>query len=128
MRRTPRTEINEVNASTIAGTLDAFTSTTVTTDGITLDHLDPLTTLHVRTKNSVYRLTVTSGRAVIVQGGAFFPAPTRVRIGGATLGGTAIKIGWIGVGFCVELWTDDGAVTTTRVRAISVAATPSVSH
>ena len=115
-------------APTTAGTLDAFTSTAATADGVMVEHLDPLTTLVVRTKNSVYRITVTSGRAVIVQGGAFFPLPTRVRIGGATLGGSALKLGWIGVGFCLELWTDDGAVTTTRVRAISTAATPAVSH
>lgn len=117
-----------MNASISAGTLDAFTSNTAMTDGVMVDHLDPLTTLVVRTKNSVYRITVTSGRAVIVQGGAFFPLPTRARIGGATLGGTALKIGWIGVGFCLELWTDDGAVTTTRVRQISVESASSVAH
>jgi hypothetical protein len=55
-----------------------------------------------------------------VQGGRFFQTPTTVDACGATMGGSCIKVGWIGVGFCLEFIADGRRVVTTRVRAIGI--------
>jgi hypothetical protein len=36
------------------------------------------------------------------------------------MGGSCIKVGWIGVGFCLEFIADGRRVVTTRVRAIGI--------
>ena len=78
--------------------------------------------LVVETAHSVYRLIVLNselGRAVI-QGGELFPDETEVRIEGSTVGGSELKVGWIGVGLQLEfsVWGRRGL--TSPVRAITV--------
>ena len=48
-------------------------------EGVALSRFEALTTLHVWTRNSHYRLIVLDKSEVMVQGGAAFPAPTRAR-------------------------------------------------
>lgn len=91
-------------------------------DGLQLPALHALETLEVRTKNSVYEITVLDPRSgeVLVRGGAFFPVCTRVRLAGASLAGSFLKLLGIYVGFSMEIHTDDGPIVTTRVRHIAI--------
>ena len=87
-------------------------------DGLQLPALLPLETLEVRTKNTVYEITVTNPAIgeVLVRGGRYFPVYTRVRLAGASLAGSFLKMLGIYVGFSMELHTDERSIVTTRVR------------
>ena len=63
-------------------TLHGFTEAVSRADGIGLVDVDAFTTLVVRTRNSVYRITILTPHRheVLVQGGAFFPKCTRARM------------------------------------------------
>ena len=92
------------------------------TDGLQLPDLRSLATLEIRTKNTTYEITIMdpcSGE-VLVRGGRFFPVYTRVRLAGASLSGSFLKLLGIYVGFSMEFHTDDGPIVTTRVREIAV--------
>jgi hypothetical protein len=91
-------------------------------DGLQLGELHALESLEVRTKNTVYEITVMDPRSgdVLVRGGSFFPVYTRVRLAGASLAGSFLKLLGIYVGFSMEIHTDEGAIVTTRVREIVV--------
>ena len=84
-----------------------------------LPQLPPFTTLLVRTRNSLYRIVVTEGSDVYVQGGSFFPESTSAHIDGASLGGCFLMVGWIRVGFRVEIQAGGQSVITSPVRSIS---------
>ena len=101
-----------------AATLDKFVDAVDEADGVHLRHLPPLTTLLVHTRNSQYRLVVTQGTAVFVQGGAFFPDPTPAHLDGASIGGSCLKVGWIGVGLLMEIRAGGRRIITSPVRAI----------
>jgi hypothetical protein len=75
------------------------------THGIQLDQLPELETLAVRTKNSVYEITVLCGRTgeVLVRGGNFFPEWTPALLAGSTFGGSILKAGGIYVGMRMEI-------------------------
>ena len=77
------------------------------TDGIGLTTVDALTTLLVRTDNSLYQITILKpyAREVLVQGGAFFPARTRACLSGSSFGGSCLKLGWVGLGLHME-WVE----------------------
>jgi hypothetical protein len=70
----------------------------------------------VYTKNSTYELII-GNNEVIVQGGKFFPEPTKAILNGSTWGGSMIKLGWIGYGMCMEIARPGlSCVTTSPVR------------
>jgi hypothetical protein len=75
-----RTAIDETATTTTtvtrAATLAGFTAAVATTHGVHLRDLAPMTTLHVQTRNSQYRIIVSAGDAVLVEGGQFFPCLT----------------------------------------------------
>ena len=81
-------------------TLDGFVDAVSQADGIGLTDVDALTTLMVRTDNSVYQITILQpyAREVVVQGGAFFPERTRACLSGSSFGGSCLKLGWVGIG------------------------------
>lgn len=66
-------------------------------DGVQIDRLPELTTLAVRTANSLYEITVLNGPAgdVLVRGGRFFPERTPAKLNGSSFGGTILK--WRGI-------------------------------
>lgn len=88
-------------------------------EGVHLHQLPPLTTLLVWTRNSLYRIVVTEGSNVYVQGGMFFPDPTSAHLDGASLGGTWLKAGWIGVGLLMEIRAGGRRIVTSPIRAIT---------
>ncbi|HTI43447.1 MAG TPA: hypothetical protein VL693_16585 [Vicinamibacterales bacterium] len=101
-------------------TLDGFVGELTDAPGIYLRDLDPLTTLLVRTRNSTYRVIVSHGTSVLVQGGRFFRDATAARIDGSGFGGSLLKTGWIGVGFRMEIVADGERIITTPVREVTV--------
>ena len=93
---------------------------TIATGGVDLPGVEPLTTLLVRTCNSRYRVSVTRGTSVVVQGGHFFPDAVAGRIDGSGFGGSLLKVGWIGVGLRMEIFAGDQRIVTSPVRDISI--------
>jgi hypothetical protein len=104
----------------LVATLDCFTDVVENVEGVHLRHLPPFTTLLVRTMNSVYRVVLTQGPEVYVQGGAFFPEPTSAYLDGASIGGNFLRVGWIGVGLLLEIRSGSRRIITSAVRAISI--------
>ena len=103
-------------------TLDGFVEAVSRTRGVGLTDVDPFTTLVVQTENSVYRITILQPytREVLVQGGAFFAARTRACLSGSSLGGSCLKLGWVGVGLRMEFHSEDQWIITSHVRSIAV--------
>ena len=93
-------------------------------EGVSIEQLSPLDRLIVRTRHSTYEIVATeAGSAdVLVRGGAFFPEFTPVRLAGASLGGSFLKLRSVHVGFAIEFALEKRAIVTSTVRSISVAA------
>jgi len=100
-------------------TLDGFVAETTNAAGVLLRDLEPLTTLIVQTRNTRYRIIVTRGDEIVVQGGSFFPDPTPAHLDGGSLGSSFLKLGWIGVGLRMEIRIDTQRIVTTTVRSIA---------
>jgi hypothetical protein len=91
------------------------------TEGVDVRHVPPRTTLLVQTVNSVYRVVITHGPEVCIQGGVVFPEPTVAwLVGSASVPGGWLKVGWIGTGFRIELRSGDHRIVTSLVRAIAI--------
>ena len=90
--------------------------------GVSIDQLSPLDRLIVRTRHSTYEIVATEvGSAeVLVRGGSFFPEFTRVRLAGASLGGSFLKLRSVHVDFSIEFAAGSRAIITTPVRSISI--------
>ena len=99
--------------------MDGFVAASSASDGISLRDLEPLTTLHVRTRNSHYRIVISHQTAIYVQGGRFFPESTDARLDGASFGGSFLKMAWIGVGLCMEIWAQGQRIITSPVQSIT---------
>jgi hypothetical protein len=104
-----------------AATLTGFTSAVSSTNGVQLRDLPPMTTLLVRTRNSEYHIVVSSGDEVLVKGGHFFPSLTEARFSGASVGGSFLKVGWIGVGLRMEILAEGRRIVTSPVYDIATA-------
>jgi hypothetical protein len=110
--------MNETTCISRAATLTGFTTAVAGTNGVHLRDLAPFTTLRVRTRNSEYRIIVSSGDAVLVEGGQFFPCLTEARFSGASVGGSFLKVGWIGIGLRMEILADGRRIVTSPVHDI----------
>jgi hypothetical protein len=106
----------------MAQPLDRFAAASAAAKGLRLADLAPSDVLEVRTRNTRYLISTIALRdsRVVVTGGTFFPLPREAQLVGATLGGSAVKLGWIGCGFCLELLQGGHRIVTTRVREIRV--------
>lgn len=102
-----------------AATLDRIGDLLDDTAGVHLRDLPPFTTLLVWTVNSVYRVAITQWPEVYIQGGAFFPDPTSAYLDGASIGGSCLRVGWIGVGLLMEIRSGGRHIITSPVRAIT---------
>lgn len=109
--------VRDRTVPTQAATLDAFAVAT-SGPGIALRQLEPLTELLVQTRNTHYRIVVSRDADIVIQGGSFFPDPTRAHVEGSSLGGNLLKVGWIGVGLRMEIVADGRRIVTTAVRSI----------
>jgi hypothetical protein len=86
----------------------------------------PGTLLTIRTKNTLYRLTVVDGpaRQISICGGRLFPENTDVQLLGALDGEEGVKAGWIVEGLQLQLMTPGGPVITSVVQSVEVDADP----
>lgn len=109
--------VRERSTTTRSATLDGFAQA-ASGPGVSLRQLEPLTELRVHTRNSCYRIVVSGDADIVIQGGTFFPDPTRAHVEGASLGGNLLKVGWIGVGLRMEIVADGRRIVTTTVRSI----------
>jgi hypothetical protein len=90
--------------------------------GVAIDSLECGTRLLVRTRYSQYRLIVLNVESgdVLIEGGNLLHGETPARLNGATAGGCAMKLGWIGVGLRIELSVAGVRVTTSPVQSIEI--------
>ena len=100
-------------------TLESFGSVVDDIEGVQLRHLPPLTTLLVRTTNSLYRVVITEAPQVYVQGGAHFPDPTSAWLDATSIGGTGLTADWIGLGLLVQIRAQDRCIMTSPVLGIA---------
>jgi len=108
------------------GTLDGFALEPGCVEGVALQSLEAGTVLKVMTRHSDYRVVVLDSmrRCVLVTGGRLFPESTEVRVEGATAGGSALKVGWIGVGLRLEMSMGRQGITTSRVQSVTIESVP----
>jgi len=105
---------------------DAFVYESGCPGGIDFHSLDAGAVVNVHTKYSCYRLVVVEPKAerALVTGGRLFPESTKVRIEGATAGGTEIRPAWIGVGLRLEMSNGSSRVTTSVVQSVTIEPPP----
>ena len=103
-------------------TLDGFTSEAATAPGVALTELDALSTLVVKTLNSLYRVVVLDPprTRILIQGGEFFPEPTEARLAGSTFGGSMLKLSWLACGLRMEVCSGGQRIVTSPVQSIEV--------
>jgi hypothetical protein len=104
------------------GTMEDLTLRAGVREGVAIDSLEFGTTLVVRTRHSEYRLGILNGASgdVFVEGGNLLEGVTLASLNGATAGGSALKLGWIGVGLRMEFSVGGVRVTTSPVRSIDI--------
>lgn len=107
-------------------TLAGFTESIADRRGLYVTRLEALTRLEVRTRNTLYELTIVDPNhwKVLVRGGRFFPSETSAYLCGSGYGGTLLKVAWIGVGLCCELSADGLRVVTSPVEDVQVVDKP----
>jgi hypothetical protein len=86
----------------------------------------PGTMVNVRTRNTLYRLTVVDGpaRQISICGGRLFAQNTDVQLLGAVDGDEGVKMGWIVEGLQLQLMTSAGPVITSIVESVDVDVDP----
>jgi hypothetical protein len=89
---------------------------------VALPLLLPGTMVTVRTKNTLYRLTVLDGpaRQISIVGGRLFQRNTEVELVGAVDSEEGVKPGWIVEGLPMQLVTSAGPVITSVVESVDV--------
>ena len=65
------------------------------------------------------------GTTVLVQGGRRFPDITAGQLTGSGLGGSLLKLAWIGVGLRIEICAGGRRIATSPVREITTERKPS---
>lgn len=92
------------------------------TRGVQVDGLRDLDTLRIRTRNTVYEITVVSAEngEVVVIGGRFFPERRRAVVLGCSLGGAFLKLRGVYCGFSLELYSTGTRIVTSAVQSVEV--------
>ena len=92
------------------------------TNGVQVDRMEDMEKLEVRTRNSLYEITIIEGHSgeILVRGGQFFPELTPARLSGATLGGCFCKMRGIYAGFRMEINANGQHFVTTPVESIGI--------
>jgi len=91
-------------------------------NGVQVDRMRDMEKLEVRTRNSLYEITIIDALSgeILLRGGAFFPELTPANLQGATLGGSICKLRGIYKGFLMEINVDGQRLVTTRVESVEV--------
>ena len=89
--------------------------------GVSIDDLDPGTTVRVATRHSHYRFVILDlPGELLVTGGLMFPKGSTVRLEGSTDGGSVLKIGWILVGAKMDMRFGAVRIVSSRVQAVTI--------
>jgi hypothetical protein len=105
-----------------SGSLESLTEINPSLDGVELKTLAPFDTICVRTRNSNYRIFLlepTKGWA-LVEGGRRFVEPVEATVSGSTFGGSMLKMGWIGMGLRMEIYSNGKRILTSPVQSFRV--------
>ncbi|MGC2331055.1 MAG: hypothetical protein WA581_06360 [Candidatus Acidiferrales bacterium] len=94
------------------------------TDGVQVDQMQDMEKLEVRTRNSLYEITIIEAQSgeILVRGGQLFPELTPAQLAGATLGGSFCKMRGIYAGFRMEINANGRRTVTTPVESIGILA------
>ncbi|MGA9884895.1 MAG: hypothetical protein WBQ34_14355 [Candidatus Acidiferrales bacterium] len=94
------------------------------TNGVQVDLMEEMEKLEVRTRNSLYEITIIDGSSgeILLRGGSFFRELTPGNLAGATLGGCFCKLRGIYEGFRMEINTNGQRFVTTPVQSIGILA------
>jgi hypothetical protein len=94
------------------------------TNGVQLDRMEDMRKLEVRTRNSLYEITIIDGLSgeVLIRGGSFFRELTPANLAGATSGGCICKLRGIYEGLRMELTANGQRMVTTPVEWIGILA------
>lgn len=93
-------------------------------NGVQVDRMEDMRKLEVRTRNSLYEITIIDGHSgeVLIRGGSFFHELTPASLAGATLGGSICKLRGIYEGFQMEFTSNGKRTVTSPVEWIAVLA------
>jgi hypothetical protein len=96
------------------------------TNGVQVDRMEDFEKLEVRTRNSLYEITVIDGQSgeILVRGGSLFPELTPAQLAGATLGGCFCKMRGIYAGFRMEINANGQRTVTSPVESIAIPISP----
>ena len=91
-------------------------------NGLQIETLEDLDSIAVRTRNTIYEITVLSRFTgeVLVRGGHFFPERTVARLAGSSLGGSFLKMGGVYPGFSIEFQEGTRRIVTSPVQSVAV--------
>ncbi len=103
-------------------TLEGFSEEVSRAVGLDLADLEPLTTLLVRTRHSLYRIIVQQPRErkILIQGGQHFVEPTEACFDGSSFGGSCLKAAWIAQDMRMEIRCGKRRVVTSPVRSVEI--------
>lgn len=90
--------------------------------GVFIKDLPVGTCLRVYTQNSKYLLVCLGDQRIKIRGdGRYFQEQTEATLAGSTWGGSCLKVGWVGVGMHMEVWSQEtGTVTTSEIRKVQI--------
>jgi len=91
-------------------------------NGVQIDQMEELDSLVVRTRNTIYEITILSGHSgeVLIRGGQRFPEFTSARLSGSTMGGCFLKMRGIYVSLRMEINFGGQRIVTSRVESIGI--------
>lgn len=107
-----------------AGAILGHWSDSSWTSGIQVDRMEDMKKLEIRTRNSLYQITIIDGRSgeILIRGGRLFLQLTPANLAGATLGGCICKLRGIYGGFLMEFTANGQRTITTPVEWIAILA------
>tara|TARA_R100000951_G_scaffold87258_1_gene75012 strand:- start:129 stop:503 length:375 start_codon:yes stop_codon:yes gene_type:complete len=96
------------------------------TDGVFIDRLELGTILEVQTQNTLYTIVTCEDKKeknILIQGGGYYSKVTDAILQGSSFGGSMLRIKYIGISMCMELWSEpSGPIMTTSVTGIKLIA------
>jgi len=113
--------LTEQNSVPYGGVLDNWSEHSWT-NGVQVDHMEDMEKLEVRTRNSLYEITIIDGPSgeILVRGGSYFLELTPAQLAGATLGGSFCKMRGIYAGFRMEINANGQRTVTSPVESVGI--------
>lgn len=93
--------------------------------GVWLEDVPVGKTVAMQTRNTLYGICKVGPLTFTIFGHPkYCPEPTPCNIFGSSWGGSMLKVGWIGVGMCLEFslipMHEDGPLTTSAIKSVRV--------